>query len=127
VQRSAVATDEQRRLVRERSQLRQVEFAAPDDALGRDRARRSRACCATPPAAALSDGPDVMTIRRSGASLASAAATSANAAAGQRRNGFPALTCRMISVASGGTRAAASRARTRCFTPGSASIVTGSL
>ena len=98
VQRSAVASDVQRRPPDERAQLCEIELAAFDNgrALVGGRAARAR-LSAIAAAAAASDGPDVRMIRRFGSFDASRHTRSTNDADGQRRNGLPALTCTTIN------------------------------
>ena len=85
-----------------------------------------RACAATVSAASASDGPEVMMMRRVVSSAANRAATSANDAVGQRRNGLPALTCSTTMGAVAATPAAASRCATRAAASASIGMTTGS-
>ena len=85
--------------------------------------RRTRASRAIRAAASRSDGPELNTIRRRGPPRASAAAVSAKNSSGQRRNGFPALTCIITSSSVSATPARASRSRIRVSASGSSAMV----
>ena len=97
MQRAAVAADVERGASDEGAEVGQTKLLGQHDASG-GLCPESLACglgdLATAPA---SDGPDVSRMRRPGELRASAAASSANASAGQRRKGLPALTCMTIS------------------------------
>ena len=114
MQRPAVAADEERRARDEDAQLgerapRSARCRPPASAA--DAARAPRDDPARPPGLG---GPDVTTMRRRGELRASAAVSSANESAGQRRNGLPALTCIDDELASTAvTPAAASTPSTR--------------
>ena len=82
---------------------------------------------ATAVAAFSSEGPEVSTIRRRESALASWYTTSTKDVRGQRRNGFPALTCTTISEFRGETPAAARRRSTDAAATGSSGISVASI
>ena len=102
----------------------------PARAARRDRTRRC-ARCRSPrrrparaprrrplPRPRASDGPEVMIMRRAGRRARARRRPCAKDAAGQRRNGLPALTCITTIGGVGGTPAARSRASTRALGAG---------
>ena len=100
MQRSAVAADEERGAVEQRAQLGERELAARQRRGARSRPRSSRArACRDYAAGGLLFGRSRRD-QHAAARIAEASetASSTKCAAGQRRNGLPALTCTTISV-----------------------------
>ena len=90
-------------------------------------ASRCRARSMTRAAASRSDGPDTTITRTSAWRDTSVATMSANESCGQRRNGFPALTCTTTRRSVSRSPAAWSRAETAAAARGSTGISTGSV